>query len=92
MNTADQVGELIITPYDGGKVERSALVRCAHCDYTWQFRPGSGVRRGRCMRCGGLVCGRPYCRVLQCTSAEQRLENLEAGRPLDWRPIIVAGG
>ena len=45
---------------DGVKVEGETR-QCCHCQYTWQYRPGSGITRGWCMKCAGLICGRPEC-------------------------------
>jgi len=83
-------GEVTIDPHDGGPIERRPILACGHCDYHWVPEPGSGRIRGFCMLCGKLVCGRPYCRKLGCTHWEQRLDNLEAGKPLDFRPITVS--
>lgn len=41
--------------------------QCVHCQYTWQYRPGSGARRGFCLHCYGLICGRAECFAQQKT-------------------------
>jgi hypothetical protein len=61
-------------------------VQCVHCGGHFVVEPGSGKTRGFCTRCRGPVCG-PKCAA--CVPAEQLLENIERGRPLDYRPIIV---
>ena len=38
---------------------------CVHCQYTWIYQPGSGHRRGWCLKCNGLLCGRPACAAQQ---------------------------
>lgn len=43
--------------------------------------------RGWCRNCNGPVCG-PGCAA--CVHVEQMLENIEAGRPLDYKPIKVS--
>lgn len=86
---SDCCGVLQILLPDSDRVVECDLVKCAHCCHFWQFIPGSGRRRGRCMRCGGLLCGSPYCMRLDCSHAEQRLLNMEAGRALDFRPVTV---
>lgn len=30
--------------------------QCAHCQFTWQYIPGSGRRSGLCTYCVGLLC------------------------------------
>jgi hypothetical protein len=65
-----------------------ATLQCCHCGKHWAPRPGSGIIRGFCTRCMGPVCG-PGC--AKCVSIEQELENMEKGRPLDYRPIISRG-
>lgn len=39
--------------------------QCVHCQYTWEYVPGSGHRRGFCLKCHGLLCGRPECEAQQ---------------------------
>jgi hypothetical protein len=39
--------------------------QCVHCQYCWTYRPGSGHRRGYCLRCDGWLCGRPECVAMQ---------------------------
>lgn len=60
-------------------------VQCVHCGCHYPVRPGSGKIRGFCMRCNGPICG-PGC--AECVPTEQMLENIEKGRPLNYRPII----
>ena len=45
---------------EGKKVEGETR-QCVHCQYTWQYQPGSGARRGFCLHCYGLICGREEC-------------------------------
>ena len=49
-----------------GKVVEGETRSCSHCQYTWEYVPGSGHQRGICLNCMGLICGRPEC------AAEQR--------------------
>lgn len=60
-------------------------LQCVHCGGHWIASPGSGKIRGFCMRCNGPICG-PGC--AECVPVEQMLENIEAGRPLGFRPIV----
>lgn len=81
-------GTLISTPIDGGPVVVSDTVQCVHCSRIWKWQVGSGKWRGFCLACNGFTCGTRRCDA--CVPIEQRLENMEAGRPLDYRPIRVS--
>jgi hypothetical protein len=83
-------GILISTPLDGGRVITCDTVMCVHCNRHWVWQPGSGRKRGRCLRCNGWTCGRPACDP--CVPHEQRLDNAEQGQPADHRRILVASG
>ncbi len=84
-----RIGILTSTPYAGGPAIVQDLVCCVHCGYTWIFQPGSGRRRGFCMRCCGLVCGHKACEEVGCVHRHQQFDNLEQGRPDNYNPIIV---
>lgn len=83
-----QVGEYTMTPLDGGPSVREPILQCVHCGYIWTPEPGSGRKRGFCTRCNGFTCGRKDCRKNACLPLEQWLENVEAGRPEDYKPIV----
>lgn len=70
-----------------GIIEADTL-QCVHCACHWQVKPGSGKIRGFCMRCNGPICG-PKCSK-KCVPAEQQLENIETGKPLDFVPVRSA--
>jgi hypothetical protein len=81
-------GYMVLSDPDKGLVEADTL-QCVHCGAHFRLAPGSGNVRGFCgfcMRCNGPICG-PRCR--RCVPMEQQLENMEAGRPLDYRQIVV---
>jgi hypothetical protein len=61
-------------------------IQCCHCGGHWFPIPGSKIKRGFCMPCGGFFCG-PGCE--RCVPTEQLLENMEKGLPEDFRPICV---
>lgn len=84
------VGVLTSTDKDRDRAVQTDLVRCVHCGYMWQFVPGSGRRRGFCMRCNGFVCGQHYCEAVGCVEWRQQLENMEQGKPLGHKPISVS--
>lgn len=74
----------------GEIVDADTLV-CAHCGAHWEVLAGSGRLRGFCRRCMGYVCGQPACMAV-CHTAEQKLENLDAGRPRLLLPTGVVFG
>ena len=45
---------------DGPVIERDTL-QCVHCGFHWMVIPGSGRRRGWCMKCNGPSCGAEEC-------------------------------
>lgn len=84
-----RIGVLLSSPVDSDRVFTSDLVACIHCGFIWQWVPGSGRRRGFCSRCHGFCCGRACCEALGCRHWMHDIENLEAGRPMGTRPLIV---
>lgn len=62
-----------------GELKDGETLSCVHCQHTWILQKGSGKARGFCTNCMGYHCGAPNC--WECVPLEQRLENLEAGRP-----------
>jgi hypothetical protein len=54
-------GHVIIVG-DGPKIERDTL-QCCHCGGHWIVEPGSGRRRGFCLKCNAVHCGGPNCWV-----------------------------
>lgn len=49
---------------EGHKTEGECR-QCVHCQFTWEYHPGSGVERGWCVMCGGFLCARPACQIEQ---------------------------
>jgi hypothetical protein len=81
-------GSLIIAdPGADRPIAEAATIQCVHCGRHWVARPGSGRIRGFCLRCHGPICG-PGC--AECVPIEQQLDNLEAGRPILHRPIVLS--
>lgn len=69
--------------YEDGAVILKNLYTCCHCQRTWEAPTGSlggKMAGGFCGKCVGYICRNPDC--LECIPVEQRLENIEAGRPL----------
>jgi hypothetical protein len=67
-----------------GEIIDCDTLQCCHCGGHWEVIVGSGRLRGFCTKHLDYTCGRPECMV--CLDKEQRLENLEAGRPELWVP------
>jgi hypothetical protein len=82
-----EAGRIIVTdPGSDKPLAEVGTLQCCHCGGHWIPQPGSGRVRGFCQNCNGFVCG-PGCAA--CVPAEQLLENIEKGRPLDFKPICV---
>lgn len=81
-------GVVITTPHDGGPATVQDTVQCVHCQRHQVYVPKSGTRWGWCLACHGVHCATEACSV--CVPAEQRLENVEAGRDEAYRPIRAA--
>ena len=45
---------------DGGTTT-GEMRQCCHCQYVWEYQPGSGTRRGWCLKHSGFLCARPEC-------------------------------
>lgn len=44
----------------GHKIEGETR-QCIHCQFVWNYQPGSGIVRGFCTRHNGFVCNRVQC-------------------------------
>jgi hypothetical protein len=44
----------------GGKIEGETR-QCCHCQFTWEYKSGSGITRGWCLNCMGFTCAREQC-------------------------------
>ena len=78
-------GHVWISKPDGQTVEFDTL-QCKHCGRHWTVMPGSGRRRGFCVRCNGPTCGKQSCET--CIPKELFLDNVEKGRASSFRPIV----
>lgn len=67
-------GHVIISSADGRTSEQQTL-SCCHCGAHWIVQPGSGTRRGFCLKCMGPTCGAPECGT--CLPVEKFLEQVE---------------
>lgn len=62
----------------GGKPIEADTLQCRHCGRHWIVKPGSGAKRGWCLKCSGPLCGRRDC-MTECLPFEKRLELYENG-------------
>lgn len=53
-------GYFVTIDKNGNKVEGETR-QCVHCQFTWEYIPGSGRERGFCLNCRGLLCGAKAC-------------------------------
>lgn len=65
---------------DGKLVAES--YQCVHCSGHWYPQKGSGIKRGYCRTCKGLVCGQPNC-MGRCIPLEARLQGWEGNKTKD---------
>lgn len=77
-------GLVTILGLESGKSELPTK-QCVHCGGHWTYGGAIKQVRGFCHRCNGPICG-ANC-YARCVPAEQQIENIEAGRPLDYMPI-----
>lgn len=52
--------------------------QCCHCGNHFVMVKGSGVKRGWCMKCHAITCGKIEC--CKCVPFEKKLELYEAGK------------
>jgi hypothetical protein len=69
--TARRPAGHIIIVGDFRTIEADTL-QCVHCGGHWVVRPGSGRRRGYCMRCSGVTCGAEPCET-KCVPEEVKI-------------------
>jgi hypothetical protein len=60
-------GYSVTTDGSGRKIEGETR-QCVHCQFIWDYVPGSGRQRGWCIGCQGIICARP-----ECIAEQQRL-------------------
>jgi len=74
---------------DPGGVELMAdTLQCVHCGAHWIVKPGSGRKRGFCLKCMGPTCGSPRCEH-SCNPVEAQIEAMEAAGDA---AVQLAGG
>lgn len=58
-----------------GGVVVADTIQCCHCGYIFEYRAGSGKKRGWCFKCNAMTCGREKCDV--CIPYEVQIEFME---------------
>lgn len=53
-------GYFVTADGEGHKIEGETR-QCVHCQYVWEYHPGSGTERGYCLSCNGFLCARAQC-------------------------------
>lgn len=82
MRRLDRASGYIITADKNGNKLELETRQCKHCQFTWVYQPGSGIRRGYCMRCNGIVCMEEDCvKNYTCVTLRNWIEGLEKGLP-----------
>ena len=71
----------VFTNPDGSRREIETRM-CQHCQMKWEYKPGSGTRRGYCSRCDGMLCGKDLC-MRYCIPYMDRIEAMEKGLKLE---------
>lgn len=83
-----EAGLIVVSdPGSDKPISETKTLQCCHCGGHWICQPGSGRIRGFCMNCNGPICG-PSCAT--CIPTDLLLTNMEKGRPLDFKPIMVS--
>lgn len=59
-----------------GTEDAGETISCVHCQMHWRVEPGSGRKRGFCLRCNGPTCGKEGCES-RCVPFEKALEQAE---------------
>lgn len=67
-------------------VEEFDSIRCCHCGTIFHFVPGSGTKRGFCMKCNEITCGAEGC--MTCIPLEARLDHME-GKTTPYTGVIL---
>lgn len=62
---------------DGATIVRDCL-QCCHCAGHFFVCPGSGKKRGWCMNCSQVTCGRVACEP--CCHWKKKIELIDSGR------------
>lgn len=61
-----------VTQDQNGNLVEGETRQCVHCQFIWQYEPGSGHTRGFCLKCNGLTCARPECLKIGCNGSYEK--------------------
>jgi hypothetical protein len=64
-------GQIIIVRPEGPPIEADTM-QCAHCMKHWVVVPGSGRKRGWCLKCNAPLCGAEKC-MTTCVPFEKKV-------------------
>ena len=64
-------GHIIVVGPEGPPVSYDTL-QCVHCQAHWIIQPGSGRKRGWCLKCMGPLCGKADC-MARCVPFEAKV-------------------
>ena len=78
----------VITGGPSGVEIAADTLQCVHCGAHWIVKPGSGRKRGFCLKCMGPTCGSPRCEH-SCNPVEAQIEAMEAAGDA---AVQLAGG
>jgi|SRR5882672_6090773 len=91
----DKANGYFITADGDGRTFDGETRQCVHCQFTWEYKPGSGRKYGLCLSCNGLVCGNPWCKQDQ----KDKLAHVRAYHPIhanlqcirfnDWNDLLA---
>lgn len=65
----------IVDPSATITVLEGDTLQCCHCGCVWIPIKGSGKKRGYCLNCNQVTCGKPEC--IECFPYEKKLEIIE---------------
>jgi len=72
--------------FDGeGRRIEGEVRQCGHCQFMWEYKPGSGRRYGLCASCNCLICARPEC--LKDQEQKKAIIQFEDGKSYDCVPF-----
>ena len=71
-----------------GEVTERDTCQCSHCGCHFGIVKGSGKKRGYCLNCAQITCGRPQCDP--CVHFMKKIEAAEAGKTPEQMPVKIS--
>ncbi len=79
----------IVGPTLPGQESGGDMLQCVHGGEHWVIKPGSGIKRGFCLKCNGPTCGKKACET-RCLPMEKAMEDMEReARQIDMRGAVL---